>query len=338
MTLTPANAAFAQGDGIQADRNAPVNNQPQVLGTGGGIPQVNISAPNKAGLSHNKYTQFDVDQKGAILNNSRQSANTQLGGWIEGNPNLAGGWALSAGGAAGSIPSGGTSLVAMGFGSALVTFSANEAYEGSQRLTGDYNHYIGQAVYDSFMVETYPGQIGYLGNLATDATTTAFLAGVGRAAGRLVSVLDGTANSIWRNFKNGNKTTGTGTTSLGINNTGQPYTPGNQYVNILDERAALHIIKGHIYPGLPNKTIFPREWSQEKILHEIGDIATSPDTRWYIQTGNGGMYTSRGNPARLVAFEVRDGVRIRIIYEPANSRVVTAFPDNVAVPNYRPVR
>lgn len=38
------------------------------------------------GCSRNTYTQFDVGQEGAILNNSRNNTQTQLGGWVQGNP------------------------------------------------------------------------------------------------------------------------------------------------------------------------------------------------------------------------------------------------------------
>ncbi|OOF54307.1 hypothetical protein BKK55_09560 [Rodentibacter genomosp. 2] len=74
---------------IQADKSAPKNQQPIVLQTANGLPQVNIQTPNEQGLSHNKYSRFDVDTKGAILNNSRTNVQTQQGGWIQGNPYLA---------------------------------------------------------------------------------------------------------------------------------------------------------------------------------------------------------------------------------------------------------
>ena len=73
------------------DKNAPGGQQPQLDQTQNGIPQINIQTPNKNSLSHNKYTQFDVDKKGVILNNARKDTNTQLGGYISGNPNLVGG-------------------------------------------------------------------------------------------------------------------------------------------------------------------------------------------------------------------------------------------------------
>ncbi|WP_373781491.1 hemagglutinin repeat-containing protein, partial [Glaesserella sp.] len=73
---------------IQADKSAPKNQQPIVLQTANGLPQVNIQTPNDKGLSHNTYSKFDVDTKGAILNNSRTNVQTQQGGWVQGNPYL----------------------------------------------------------------------------------------------------------------------------------------------------------------------------------------------------------------------------------------------------------
>ncbi|WP_426726945.1 hypothetical protein [Cronobacter malonaticus] len=74
------------------------------------------------------------------------------------------------------------------------------------------------------------------------------------------------------------------------------------------------------------------------MFHEIGDIATSPDTKWFAQTGTGGMYTNKGDAAKWIAYEVRDGVRIRVIYQLATGKVVTAFPDNTVMPPYKPVK
>ncbi|WP_127957937.1 filamentous hemagglutinin N-terminal domain-containing protein, partial [Serratia microhaemolytica] len=85
MTLLPSGALQAQ---IIADAQAPGTQQAQVLNTANGLPQVNIQTPSAAGVSHNKYRQFDVDQRGAILNNSYDPSKTQLGGWVNGNPNL----------------------------------------------------------------------------------------------------------------------------------------------------------------------------------------------------------------------------------------------------------
>ncbi|MGE5490468.1 MAG: filamentous hemagglutinin N-terminal domain-containing protein, partial [Actinomycetota bacterium] len=78
---------------IVADRGAPSNQQPTVLNAANGVPQVNIQTPSGAGVSRNTYSQFDVNANGAILNNSRTNTQTQLGGWVQGNPWLAGGTA-----------------------------------------------------------------------------------------------------------------------------------------------------------------------------------------------------------------------------------------------------
>ncbi|WP_443114246.1 hemagglutinin repeat-containing protein [Herbaspirillum seropedicae] len=88
--VTTMPRAYAQ---IIADPNAPRAQQPVVVNTANGIPQVNIQTPSAAGVSRNTYSQFDVNRAGAILNNSRSDVQTQLGGWVQRNPNLANGTA-----------------------------------------------------------------------------------------------------------------------------------------------------------------------------------------------------------------------------------------------------
>ncbi|WP_338494566.1 filamentous hemagglutinin N-terminal domain-containing protein [Erwinia aphidicola] len=81
-------AAPVMASGIVADGSAAPGQRPEVIATQNGLPQVNITAPNQAGVSHNQYQQFDVDHKGAILNNSAVMTSTQMAGMIQGNPNL----------------------------------------------------------------------------------------------------------------------------------------------------------------------------------------------------------------------------------------------------------
>ncbi|BBH12474.1 hemagglutinin repeat-containing protein [Chromobacterium haemolyticum] len=76
---------------IVADPGAAAGKRPTVIQANSGLPVVQIAAPTAAGVSHNQYQQFNVGPKGVVLNNSAQVVNTQLAGYVGGNPNLAGG-------------------------------------------------------------------------------------------------------------------------------------------------------------------------------------------------------------------------------------------------------
>ena len=76
---------------IIADPSAAGNLKPQIVTTANGVTQVNIQTPSAGGVSRNVYSQFDVNAQGAILNNSTTNVQTQIGGWVQSNGNLAGG-------------------------------------------------------------------------------------------------------------------------------------------------------------------------------------------------------------------------------------------------------
>ena len=73
---------------IVVDKNK--NQQLNIDRAANGKPVVNINAPNKSGMSHNFFKEYNVDKEGLILNNSNKNIEkTQLAGFINGNPNLA---------------------------------------------------------------------------------------------------------------------------------------------------------------------------------------------------------------------------------------------------------
>jgi filamentous hemagglutinin len=85
-TVLLGNTLYAGG--IVVDTAAAASHQATMDTTPNGIPLINIVTPNTSGLSHNKFSEFNIEQRGVIFNNATSAALTQLGGWVQGNANL----------------------------------------------------------------------------------------------------------------------------------------------------------------------------------------------------------------------------------------------------------
>lgn len=116
------------------------------------------------------------------------------------------------------------------------------------------------------------------------------------------------------------------------------FIPKNDYKKILPDNIRKHILYGdqagggHLFPGQQGKSTFPESWRADKVINQIGDIATSSTTKWYAETE--GLYTKAGAAVRWVAWDVRDSVKIKVVYEPASGIVITAFPNDAKLPSH----
>ncbi|MFF3367199.1 EndoU domain-containing protein [Streptomyces misionensis] len=102
---------------------------------------------------------------------------------------------------------------------------------------------------------------------------------------------------------------------------------------LIDGDAQYHIITGnrtgggHKWPGRPGKSVFPADWSTDKILDGVAEVATNPSSKWeWVKGAPGSTLTRRGAPSRVAITGVYDGVDVKVIYEPASDRIITGYP------------
>jgi RHS repeat-associated protein len=94
--------------------------------------------------------------------------------------------------------------------------------------------------------------------------------------------------------------------------------------SLVDDKGAGHILDGDATggghrpgTGEPGKSEYPSDWSDEKILGEVSDIATDPISS-----------TRPGRGGRIVVQGTRDSIDITVIVD-QNGRIVTGYPTNV---------
>jgi hypothetical protein len=116
--------------------------------------------------------------------------------------------------------------------------------------------------------------------------------------------------------------------------------PDPSQVDLASPQARVHILDGdgpghggHRWPGQPGKTPFPLSWSDNRIMHNVSDIATDPasSTTW-LAGKPGSLYTNAGNPSHINQFGTRDGVPLLVGSHPMGDGINTAFP-NTGLPS-----
>ncbi|MFN7141472.1 MAG: RHS repeat-associated core domain-containing protein [Limisphaerales bacterium] len=103
---------------------------------------------------------------------------------------------------------------------------------------------------------------------------------------------------------------------------GNSLTKIDNYVDLTGHRKD-HILNRHrAGTGKPGKTEFPAGWSDDRILHQVSDVASDPNAIRGV-----GKYDSP------YAIGVRDGIEIRVDFYPNNHKyagqISTAYPTNV---------
>ena len=58
------------GESLEVDTNVVPSKQPKVVGGSHNIPVIDIAKPSEAGVSHNVFSEYNVDERGIIYNNN----------------------------------------------------------------------------------------------------------------------------------------------------------------------------------------------------------------------------------------------------------------------------
>ena len=87
MVFAPLLPAYAD---VIVDPTAPQAFRPSLGSSSTGVPVVNVVAPTAGGVSHNKFSDYDITSTGLIHNNSLVSGTAKLGGTVGANPNFSG--------------------------------------------------------------------------------------------------------------------------------------------------------------------------------------------------------------------------------------------------------
>ena len=278
----------------------------------------------RASGAFEEYSRWDAANDTLLREDPMLSKGNSVGRAVAGAAGAASGFGLAVVSTPACITGVGCALpVLAGLGGAA---SFLDGVQATRDYFAPYEYTQGQRVADSFSSQTYPGDVNPIKDYGTTAAKYALQVALIKGAGKLAA--------------------GPGSSVLVEGVPGvESKVSRKDYVDILSPGAKQHILHGdkpgsggHMWPGQEGKTVFPRSWSGDKIIDAVGDITTSPSTKWYAQTGTGGAYTAKGEPAKWVAYETRDGVRMRVVYQPATGKVVTAFPDDAPTPPYKPIR
>ncbi|RRC95018.1 EndoU domain-containing protein, partial [Schaalia canis] len=113
-----------------------------------------------------------------------------------------------------------------------------------------------------------------------------------------------------------------------------------RYTNTASEARTRHILfgdsprsGGHHWPaqppvevGMQGKTPFPLRWSDDKIMHEISEIANDPTLNWVQQGGKpGATHYKSMKPMRYAVDVERHGLHFRVVTEPLGEGVITGY-------------
>jgi hypothetical protein len=64
-------------------------------------------------------------------------------------------------------------------------------------------------------------------------------------------------------------------------------------------------------------------------MNYVSDLATDPSLKpIWTRGAEGSLLTKSGLPSRCYIEGIREGIKIRVVIEPVNGKIITAFPIN----------